>query len=365
MNKYTIAIAGTTQRTTLCAETLNKSDQFELSWILTPKSKVVGRDKTITPNPLDSFAKKNNIPTIYIEGKINDVVREQILKKPAPDFLLVVDFGYIVPIWLLELPKTAPLNIHPSELPKWRGSSPGQFSILFNDKKSAITLMVINKKLDQGPIIHQDFFNVDPSWTQADYYKHAFELICNGLDEKIVKFDENKNITKPQPEKSPTIVAKMLKKDQAFIEWEVVKIAMDGGDVGMNDDEVGNGIADKASNKVDEVGDKISSKLLLAALKHNDSLALTLERASKAFNPWPYLWTIIPTKKGEKRMKLLKLEVETSNNVNIGEIDTDVEINNTKVVGKAREKNKLVLKTVHIEGKTPGLWSEVSNVISG
>ncbi len=314
MKKYTIAIAGSTQKTTLCAKTLLKDKSFEIVWILTPKAKPVGRKKIVTPNPLDAFARENKLPVTYIEKRIGDA--STMSKFIVPDFLLVVDFGYIVPSWLLKLPKIAPLNIHPSELPKWRGSSPGQFSILFNDKKSAVTLMKINDKFDQGPIIHQDFFEVDSSWNQENYYSHAFELICDGLGEKIRKFAENSKLAISQPEISPTIMAKILKKDQTFVTWKIVKMAMEGENLGE---------------------EKLKlSKLLLAALEHNRSIALTLERASKAFFPWPGLWTIIPTQKGEKRMKLLE----------------------TVIINE-----KLILKTVQIEGKNPGLWEDVKNSV--
>jgi methionyl-tRNA formyltransferase len=347
MKKYIIAIAGSTSRTTLCAETLKSDSRFEISWILTPRPKPVGRKKTVSPNPLDIFAKENKIPVIYVETKIDELVKNQILASstnvktnvantqettpniPQPDFLLVVDFGYFIPTWLLKLPKIAPLNIHPSELPKWRGSSPGQFSILFNDKKSAVTLMMINNKFDQGPIIHQDFFDVDANWTQTDYYSHAFELMCNNLGEKIAKFAKSFDDAKPQPEKSPTITARMLKKDDAFVAWEVIKTAINGDK--LQNESRTTGSSDSKSDSLPQL-----SKLLLTALEHNQSLSLTLERASKAFNPWPGLWTKIPTIKGEKRMKLLELELE---------------------------EKKLVLKTVHVEGKTPTSWSEIKNSI--
>jgi len=321
MNKYTIAISGSTQRTAICAEALKNDENFEIVWVLTPKPKPSGRKKIVTPNPLNIFAEKNEVPVVYVENKIDETIASQI--SITPDFLLVVDFGYFIPNWLLNLPKIAPLNIHPSELPKWRGTSPGQFSILFNDTESAVTLMKINNKFDQGPIIHQDFFKINRSWNHEDYYSHAFKLMCDGLGGKVAKF--TKDVARSQPEKSPTMIAYKLKKEQTFVTWKILKIAMNGKNI---------------ENQKPQL-----SKLLLKALEHNRSLALTLERASKAFFPWPGLWTMVPTQKGEKRMKLLSLEVKN------GEED------------KNKNIDKLVLITVHIEGKDPGLWNDVKNSI--
>lgn len=321
--KYTIAIAGTTIRTRQCAQALFESDLFDISWVLSPIAKPVGRKQIIAPNEMETFAIENNIQTIFVEKKIDQVVRDQIEKMPKPDFLLVVDFGYIIPNWLLEIPKIAPLNIHPSQLPRWRGSAPGQFAILFNEKKSAVTLMVMDSKLDHGPIIHQDFFNINPSWTQTDYYEHAFDLMCNSLDQKIASFAQNPKSASPQPEISPTITAKMIKKEDAFVPWEHFKLALEG---------------------LCPVDLSPLSLLLQEAYKVNGQFALTLERASKAFHPWPGLWTLVPTSRGEKRMKIIEAETQNLRNNQI--------------------EKKLVLKTVHIEGKNPARWPDIKNSIT-
>lgn len=320
--KYTIAIAGTTKRTRQCAQTLLDSDSFTISWVLTPIAKPVGRKQIVTPNPMEEFAKDNNFITIFVEKKIKKDVKNQINKLEKPDFLLVVDFGYIVPTWLLETPKISPLNIHPSALPSWRGSSPGQFSILFNDKKSAVTLMVMNKKLDHGPIIHQDFFNINQNWTQKEYYQHAFDLMCNDLDKKIVKYAQNQKIAKSQPEDSPTLIAKTITKQEAFVPWKHILMATKG----------------LCPTNLSGL-----SELLQNAYKSNQQFTLTLERASKAFNPWPNLWTIVKTNKGEKRMKILETEIGEFNN-------------------NSKEK-QLILKTVQIEGKNPTPWNDVKNSV--
>ncbi|MCB9813565.1 MAG: hypothetical protein H6772_04125 [Pseudomonadales bacterium] len=322
MNKFKVAIAGTTEKTVLCAQTLLSNNQFELVWILTPTPKPVGRDQKIIPNPLDLFAKKNNLQTIHVDKKINEQIKEKILHEVIkPDFLLVVDFGYIIPKWLLDFPKIAPLNVHPSKLPRWRGSSPGQYSILFNDKHSAISLMTINENLDQGEIIYQENFEVNQEWTSQDYYNHAFNLICQNLTNKIFEYATNQNITTPQPEKSETITAKMLNKKQAFVNWILIKKAMNGEKPTKSD-----------------IKRYHLSDLLVNALNHNHSFTLTLERASKAFNPWPQLWTIVPTSKGEKRMKLLNLSIET-------------------------ETQKLIIHKIQFEGKKPSKWVETKNSI--
>lgn len=355
--KYTIAIAGTTQRTRLCAEALLTSPQFEITWILTPTAKPVGRKQILTPNPLQEFAQQHDITTVFVEKKIDITVQDSINKLEKPDFLLVVDFGYIVPNWLLDIPKIAPLNIHPSELPKWRGSSPGQYSLLFNETQSAVTLMVMNEKLDQGPLIHQDFFAVNPEWDQSEYYAHAFQIMCNNLDQKIAQFAKNQDSAVPQPLESPTPTAKMIKKDETYVPWALVQLALQGLTVDFQsvDTHPPDNSDNSDTSNIPDIEQQFDlSALLTAALKHNNSLALTLERASKAFNPWPNLWTLVKTNKGMQRMKLLELELVPNSN-------TTTEKSFAATLKP--DTYMLQLVTVQIEGKNPGSWNAMKSAV--
>lgn len=330
MKKYSVAIAGTTHRTQQCAQALLESELFDISWVLTPVPKPIGRKQVITANKMDEFASNNGIITVWVDTKINSETQFELSRLEQPDFLLVVDFGYIIPSWLLELPKIAPLNIHPSQLPRWRGSSPGQFSLLFNDTKSAVTLMVMDEKLDHGPIIHQDFFEIDKNWDQNDYYIHAFNIMCHNLDTKIVKFAENPDSVIKQPDNSPTITAKMIKKDHAFIPWELVLAAMQGEKKSQEDND------DEQPDDYEKKYQSFSkaSQLLQTAIMQNRSIPLTIERASKAFYPWPHLWTLLPTSSGEKRMKILE-------------------------VTYTPENDSIEMITVHIEGKNKSQWRDI------
>ena len=296
MKKYAVAIAGTTQRTVICAQALINHPQFKITTVITPKPKPVGRQQILTPTPVQKFADSNQLPTVIIKNKIDEEVKKEILAYPKPDFLLVVDFGYLVPKWLLDLPKIMPLNIHPSALPKWRGSSPGQFVLLHGEETSAVSMIQMTDKFDQGPIVWQQEFEVNPSWTQTEYYRHSFELVAQNLAEVMINLAENKIQPTPQPADSPTQLAKQLSKDDSFIDWQNVNQAM----------------------------------------TNNPQLALKLERASRAYSPWPLLWTKIQTNQGQKRMQILKTQLENQ---------------------------LLKLEEVKIEGMTAKPWAEVKNSI--
>jgi len=294
---YSVAIAGTTDRTKLCAEALLTHPQLEIPFIITPAAKPIGRKQLLTLNPLQKFADSNQIPTVLVKNKIDESIKDQVLEHQKPDFLLVVDFGYLVPNWLLELPQIMPLNIHPSALPKWRGSSPGQFVLLSGAATSAVTIIKMTAEFDQGPIVWQEEFEVDQSWTQTEYYQHSFQLATQNLTNIILQLATEEVTLTPQPPISPTPLAKKINKAAAFVKWEEVKTAM---------------TTDK--NK-----------------------AIQLERASRAYSPWPLLWTQITTNKGQKRMQIINVQLNKSGLLN--------------------------LKKVKIEGMAAKPWREVKNVI--
>lgn len=310
--KLTVAVAGTTTRTLQCLEALYDDPRFEVTWVLTPEPKPIGRKQVVTQNPVHQFALKHSITPYLVQKKITaqltDAIKQVAQTHPI-DFLLVVDFGYFVPNWLLNLPTKAPVNIHPSALPSWRGSSPGQFSLLYGDQTSAVTLMEMSETFDAGPIIAALPFPVQPSWTTSDYYAHSFFLIAPQLPDLLASYAQHPQST-PQPVASPTPTARKLTKEDAFISWEVLETAQHGV----------------------ELPQTITlSELLTDALPHHAALCNLLEAATRAFQPWPGLWTLVSTTQGQKRMKIL--ETHCSN-------------------------GRLVLDTVHLEGKTPTRYTK-------
>lgn len=340
MNKLRVAIAGSSQNSQKMAEALAHDEHFVIAWILTPSPKPIGRHQTLTANPLDVWADSKQIKKINIGKKIDQELKEKI-NQEAIDLLLVVDFGYLIPDWLLDLPKIAPLNIHPSLLPLWRGSSPGQFAILWQDltrpwqnqviggKNSAITLMKMNSALDEGDLISQIPFSIDDNWTQEEYYQHAFDLMAKQLAAKVLAFSQGKIEAQSQKKQSPSPIARRLKKADSFISWEKLLTLMNKNE---------NTVAKSDSDS--EVA--LLEGLLLGQgclgdypLTRTEQINLIIN-ASRAFHPWPGLWTIIPGKENAKKMKILTCHLE-----------------------KDQTLNYLVLDQVQVEGKTATCFSDL------
>lgn len=118
---------------------------------------------TIADSPLAFFGREQNIPVI-IASKLTPPIISQIAEF-APDFLIVEDYGLILPKKVLDLPKYASLNIHHSLLPKYRGPAPAPAAILAGDKMSGVTVITMAETVDTGDILAQKEYELKPDET--------------------------------------------------------------------------------------------------------------------------------------------------------------------------------------------------------
>jgi methionyl-tRNA formyltransferase len=127
--------------------------------ILTGLVKLAKVDLVITrpyppmlPSPVAEVAVKHGLP-LSAPPKIQ--LEKDRLTQLQPDVMIVADYGQIIPLEILQLPRKSSLNVHPSLLPKYRGPAPIQQAILNGDKETGTTLMLMDSQMDHGPIIAQ------------------------------------------------------------------------------------------------------------------------------------------------------------------------------------------------------------------
>lgn len=146
MNKLNYTFFGSSKFSVFCLEELKASGLLP-SLIVTTKDKPTGRGLKLTPTPVKVWAEENQIPYLTPDKLIDNI--------PTSDLFLVASYGKIIPKTILDLPKYGTLNIHPSLLPKYRGPSPLQEQILNDEKDFGVSLMLLDEKMDHGPIIAQ------------------------------------------------------------------------------------------------------------------------------------------------------------------------------------------------------------------
>ncbi len=131
-----------------------RSIREHVTCVVTKRSKPKGRGYLLDDNEVKKAALELNLPLIEI-GSFKDEEAQRI-RDYSPELFVVVSFGLIVPRWALDLPTIGPINVHPSLLPLYRGPSPMQWAILNGDEETGITLIIMNEKMDEGRIIHQE-----------------------------------------------------------------------------------------------------------------------------------------------------------------------------------------------------------------
>lgn len=134
--------------------------EFEIQAVVTQPDRP-GNRKELTPPPVKLVAQALNLNVLQ-PAKIDKSLIEKI-KEDAPDMIIVVAYGGLIPKDLLKIPKYGCINIHPSLLPKYRGASPIQEALLNGDEDTGIAFMKLDEELDHGDIFLIKRLPIDPN----------------------------------------------------------------------------------------------------------------------------------------------------------------------------------------------------------
>ncbi len=153
--------------------------------VYTQPDRPAGRGKKLVASPVKQLALQHNIPVEQPENFKSDASRAT-LKNYHADIMIVMAYGLILPVVVLETPKYGCINIHVSLLPRWRGAAPVQHAILVGDKETGVTIMQMDKGLDTGAILAQESCIIEPQDTTESLYAKlsamAPSLVLNVLD---------------------------------------------------------------------------------------------------------------------------------------------------------------------------------------
>jgi len=210
-----IIFIGTSQFAVPSLENLIKN-KYNIIKVITAPDKPTGRKQEITPLPIKQIALKYKLPFFQPE-KIAEIALE--ISKLKPDLIILAAYGKMIPKDILEIPKFGCLNLHPSLLPKYRGPSPMQTTILNNDKKTGLTIMLMDEKIDHGPIIGQKKMAIASDENYQTLEKKLAQLAASFLIEILPQYLQNK--IKPQPQnESRASYTKILTRQDGQIDWQ-------------------------------------------------------------------------------------------------------------------------------------------------
>jgi len=310
---------------------------FTLVAIVTKPDRLVGRHHRPTPTAVKSIAKSHLIPVYTPSNKTQLVKLDQILRVLSADVGIVADYGLIIPLKILEIPLFKTLNIHFSRLPQLRGASPVQYTILMGEAKAWITLFIMEATMDTGPIVWQRQVPIANSETTGSLYKKLFEIASKDLPDILSQYASGKFKPISQDDSQATYT-KMLSRDDGYIPWEIIHVAMTG----------------KRLTK-----QQLHSWPLTKLLPHQltiNNYQLTIINALRAFSPWPGVWTTITMKQLNnesiaKRLKILQAHLESVNNQDTSGVAS------TSGLPRGGEI-RLQLDSVQLEGKKPVSWKQ-------
>ena len=291
MNKLKIAYFGSPDFSAYFLEKIitDKNLPIEVKLIITQPDKPAGRKQILTPTPVKITALNNNLKILEI-GKldIGNSLEIRNLKSEISqiDIGLVYAYAKIIPKELLNIPKYNFWNIHASLLPKYRGPSPIAYPLILGDKKTGVTIIKMDEKIDHGPIIAQEEIEILPDDKRPDLEKKLTDLAFN-IFKKIIGTNL-KNLKLTDQTHSLATFTRLLKKEDGFVPLTTLKKALNNQTLTL------------------EELPKILQEIRNWQLEIINSPKIIFDYF-RGFYPWPGVWTILPN---GKRLKIKELKIE-------------------------------------------------------
>ncbi len=275
---------------------LLRSQAHELIGVVTQPDRPVGRDQRIHAPPIKAELAGNPIPVfqptrIRAEGAVAEI------RALAPDLIVIMAYGQILPRSVLDIPPIACLNLHTSLLPRHRGAAPIQAAIVAGDTETGITVMYVDEGLDAGDILLQKKLPILPDETGGSLHDRlarlAPEALLGALD-----LLANRNAPRIPQGSAQASYAPKLTREEGRINWK--------------------------------------------------EPALVIERKIRAYDPWPGAFTQLASPSGtERNLKIFRAAVSEQS---VGEPGTIITPNESELL-VATGRSALRLEEVQLEGK--------------
>lgn len=204
-----IVFMGTPDFAVPCLQRLLE-DGHEVPAVFTQPDKPVGRHAVLTPPPVKQLALSHGIP-VYQPTKMRDGTVAALLREMAPDCLVVVAYGRILPQEILDVPPRGCVNIHGSLLPRYRGAAPIQWSVIRGETVTGVTSMFMDAGMDTGDIIDTLTTPIGENETAGELFERLAPLGARLLSTTLAAIADGTVTRRPQNDAEATM-APMLEK---------------------------------------------------------------------------------------------------------------------------------------------------------
>lgn len=323
MQKLTLAYFGSPSFSASLLEQiiLDKTLPVEIALVVTQPDKPVGRKQILTPSLVKIVAQKYNIPYREIGGIRGQGSRHARIPPLAGehwregnewqnllsgiDVSLVYAYGEIIPKDILPLPKYGFWNIHPSLLPLYRGASPIAYPLILGDKETGVSLILMDDKMDHGPLLAQEKIEILPTDTRTDseikLTNLGFKLFKNVILNLFQDLNPIKMLKQVQHDKTQNhaqaTCTYRLKKSDGFIPLITLKKMLKNEKIVVEELPVFlQTYLTKYTENSQEPNFILNSKLIILNL-------------FRGLSPWPGIWSIIKVKNHEVRLKITGMKI--------------------------------------------------------
>ncbi len=198
---------------------------MELVLVVTTPPQKKGRGLKLDSSEIFDYCQAKGLPVIEYPTLRESKVSADLLAL-RPDIFVVASYGKLIPNNLLEIPKYR-LNVHPSLLPKYRGSAPIHWPILNGDKETGMTILDIAEKLDAGDIYYQEKIALDPRIDAAELASELARFSYGILKKVLILVQDGKLRGVPQNEAEATLAPQLSKSDGALSFSDMTADAID------------------------------------------------------------------------------------------------------------------------------------------
>ncbi len=189
----------------------------EICAVFTRRDKPVGRKQILTAPPVKQLAEKHGIP-VYQPRTLRDGSSDDVIRELAPDIVVVVAYGCIIPPQLLHVARYGCINLHVSLLPKYRGSAPIQWAVLNGDSRTGVSIMQLDEGLDTGDVLMVEPVDIDPEETSGQLFDRVSAVGAKTLVAALEKLPSGQLKPVPQQHELAT-QAPPLNKDMARFDF--------------------------------------------------------------------------------------------------------------------------------------------------
>lgn len=216
---------GTPDFSVPCFKHLLTCPDMEILAVITQPDKPAGRGKKLTPSPIKSVALEAGIPVFTPTRLRTDEAVIQTLEALAPDYIVTIAFGQILPLKVLNIPRGGTVNVHASLLPYYRGANPIQWAVLNGESETGLTTMLSDEGVDTGDMLLKERIAIHAD-DNTGQVAEKLALLAGDLLVKTLHGLETQSIHPEKQDDSLATHAPKLSKEEAILDWSLTALEL-------------------------------------------------------------------------------------------------------------------------------------------